>query len=82
MSNFDLTFCKVYIYAKGWPGINLGAWHESCSHPNVDVFDDFNKGNDIKLQRILSGVNLWVSFSNRAKSIHCSVLWIEVPHKE
>ena len=29
MSNFDLTFCKVYIYmndyAKGWPGIDLGA---------------------------------------------------------
>ena len=33
MSNFDLTFCKVYIYAKGWPGINLGASHESCTHP-------------------------------------------------
>ena len=25
MSNFDQTFCKVYIYAKGWPGIDLGA---------------------------------------------------------
>ena len=23
----------MYIYAKGWPGINLGAWHESCAHP-------------------------------------------------
>ena len=33
MSNFDLTFCKVYIYAKGRPGINLGASHESCAHP-------------------------------------------------
>ena len=37
MSNFDLTFCKVYIYAKGWPGINLGAWHESCAHPNINT---------------------------------------------
>ena len=37
MSNFDLTFCKVYIYAKGWPGINLGAWHESCAHPSLYV---------------------------------------------
>ena len=36
MSNFDLTFCKVYIYAKGWPGINFGASHESCAHPNTD----------------------------------------------
>ena len=35
MSNFDLTFCKVYIYAKGWPGINLGASHESCAHPTI-----------------------------------------------
>ena len=35
MSNFDLTFCKVYIYAKGWPGINLGAWHESWTHPII-----------------------------------------------
>ena len=35
MSNFDLTFCKVYIYAKGCPGINLGAWHESCAHPTL-----------------------------------------------
>ena len=32
MSKFDLTFCKVYIYARGWPGINLGASHESCTH--------------------------------------------------
>ena len=37
MSNFDLTFCKVYIYAKGCPGINLGAWHESCAHPIIYV---------------------------------------------
>ena len=37
MSNFDLTFCKVYIYAKGWPGINLGASHESCAHPSVQA---------------------------------------------
>ena len=35
MSNFDLTFCKVYIYAKGRPGINLGASQESCAHPTV-----------------------------------------------
>ena len=35
MSNFDLTFFKVYIYAKGWPGINLGAWHESWTHSIV-----------------------------------------------
>ena len=34
MSNFDLTFFKVYIYAKGRPDINLGASHESCAHPN------------------------------------------------
>ena len=25
----------MYIYAKGWPGINLEAWHESCTHPSV-----------------------------------------------
>ena len=37
MSNFDLTFCKVYIYAKGWPGINLGASHESCAHPTTKI---------------------------------------------
>ena len=36
MSNFVLTFYKKYIYAKGWPGINLGASHESCAHPNID----------------------------------------------
>ena len=35
MSNFDLTFCKVYIHAKGWPGINLGASHESCTQPST-----------------------------------------------
>ena len=35
MSNFDLTFCKVYIYAKGWPGINLEASHESCTQPII-----------------------------------------------
>ena len=34
MSNFDLTFCKVYHYAKGWPGIDLGASHESATHPS------------------------------------------------
>ena len=32
---FDLTFRKMYIYAKGWPGINLDAWHESCTHPII-----------------------------------------------
>ena len=37
MLDFDLTFCKVYIYAKGWPGIDLGASHESCTHPNTYV---------------------------------------------
>ena len=37
MSNFDLTFFKVYIYAKGWPVINLGASHESCAHPSIQV---------------------------------------------
>ena len=36
MSNFDLTFCKVYIYAKEWPGINFGASHESCAHPIIE----------------------------------------------
>ena len=35
MSNFDLTFYKVYIYAKGWSGINLGASQDSCAHPIV-----------------------------------------------
>ena len=35
MSNFDLTFCKVYVYAKGWPGINLGASHEFGTHPRL-----------------------------------------------
>ena len=35
MSNFDLTFFKVYIYAKGWPDTNLGASQESCAHPTV-----------------------------------------------
>ena len=25
----------MYIYAKGWPGINLGASHESCAHPAI-----------------------------------------------
>ena len=35
MSNFDLTFFKVYIYAKEWPVIDLGASHESCAHPNL-----------------------------------------------
>ena len=38
MSNFDLTFCKVHIYAERWPGINLGASHESCVHPNVHTY--------------------------------------------
>ena len=33
MSNFNLTFCKVYICTKEWPGINLVASHESCAHP-------------------------------------------------
>ena len=27
----------MYIYAKGWPGIDLGASHESCTHPNTYV---------------------------------------------
>ena len=36
MSNFDLTFCKVYNYAKGWPGIKLGASHEYCAHPTIE----------------------------------------------
>ena len=35
MSNFYLTFCKVYIYAKEWPGIYLGASHESSTHPSI-----------------------------------------------
>ena len=35
MSNSVLTFCKVYSYAKGWPGIDLGASHESCAHPSI-----------------------------------------------
>ena len=35
MSNFDLSFFKVYIYAKGWPDINLGASHESYANPNT-----------------------------------------------
>ena len=36
MSNFDLTFYKVYLYGKGLPGINLKAGHESCTHPNIE----------------------------------------------
>ena len=28
------NFVQVYIYAKGLPGINLGASHESCAHPS------------------------------------------------
>ena len=39
MSNFDLTFCKVYIYAKGWPGINLGASNESCTHLKMQCME-------------------------------------------
>ena len=35
MSNFDLTFSKMYIYAKWWPGINLEASHESCTQANI-----------------------------------------------
>ena len=35
MSNSDLTFCKVYIYAKEWPSFNLGALHEPCTHPTL-----------------------------------------------
>ena len=37
MSNFDITFCKVYVYAKGCPGIDLGASHESGTHPTTYV---------------------------------------------
>ena len=37
MSNFDSSFCKVYISTKGWPGIDLGASHESCAHPNTYI---------------------------------------------
>ena len=37
MLNFDITFFKEYIYAKGWPDINLGASHESCAHPSLYV---------------------------------------------
>ena len=37
MSDFDLTFCKVHIYAKGWPGINLEASHEFCIHPSLHM---------------------------------------------
>ena len=28
----------MYIHARGWPGINLGASHECCAHPNVYEF--------------------------------------------
>ena len=34
-NEFFSYFGKVYIYAKGWPGINLGASHESGTHPNI-----------------------------------------------
>ena len=44
MSNFDLTFCKVYVYAKGWPGINLGASHESGTHPTTEVISNLTRG--------------------------------------
>ena len=36
MSNFDLSFGKVHIYVKGWLGINLGASHETGTHPIID----------------------------------------------
>ena len=39
MSNFDLTFFKVYIYAKGWPVTNLVASHESCAHLDTYLYD-------------------------------------------
>ena len=34
---FDLTSCKVYVYAKGCPGHNVGALHESCTLPTLEV---------------------------------------------
>ena len=50
MSKFDLTFFKVYIYAKGWPGINLRASHESCAHPSVYV----HQSNTLPVPTVLS----------------------------
>ena len=46
--NFDIALCKVYIYAKGWPDINLGVGHESCTnsitylHKRFYTFYSFN----------------------------------------
>ena len=37
MSNLDLTFWKVYFYAKGWPVIDLGAWYQSWAHSSENM---------------------------------------------
>ena len=29
----------MYIYAQGWPGIDLGASHESCAHSVLRKFE-------------------------------------------
>ena len=44
MSNFDLNFCKVYVYAKGWPGINLGASLKSCAHSSLHGISESTYG--------------------------------------
>ena len=53
MSNFDLTFCKVYVNVKGWPGINLGASHESGTYPNMYHLLAFLKVLVLDLLRVL-----------------------------
>ena len=37
MSKFVQTNFTSFFYAKEWPGINLGASHEYCAHPNEYV---------------------------------------------
>ena len=33
----------MYVNVKGWPGISLGASHESGTHPIVYVLEEFLK---------------------------------------
>ena len=30
-----LSFCRVYIYAKGWSVIDFGDWHQSWIHSMI-----------------------------------------------
>ena len=59
MSNFDLTFCKVYVYAKGMPGINLGASHESCAHPGMTQNMDMTAMDKIFISNSIMNFKKW-----------------------